>query len=411
MIFTVENYPSMDEASELKRYYESLQKTFKRIKKRLESSPNNENHEIMTEMQRIKYSINRFQMQYGNFIKAQNNNFGEFNEDMFRNFLKSRRPSHDSSRNLNFHMSQPVFHQKNQPRLNYGHFHENQQGYDMMPQRMPNQPQYTPHVYGIYGNFQMSPHASMNRVQPPQPLSYKPFPKQFPQQRIDSPQLRQNFHQNRISSPIRMPFQKIDEVKRASTSVRQSPKSLEPISPAVPSVPVKKIQPPVRKIPQIPEKRQFGNFTEVHTSKNINLPDESSIRKEVDPSVFLNDNYNLNVTDICERAKRNKLSDAKNELEILKKKWQLNDLELTPDVQKELFKKMNEFLSSLLSISTSIARTTPNKFLERKHVEFAFFKLEKKLLPDSTYIPMNHISSKKHLKRINLLNESTVPKN
>lgn len=395
----------MDDAGQLKRYYDNLEKAFKRVKKRMESSFNNE---LMTEMQKIKYSISRFQMQYGNFIKAQNNNFGEFDENMFRAFLKSRRTSHDIPRTPNSQMSQPIHHQQKLLDHDYSHYNKSQQTYHTMPQKMANQQQYGSHAYGTHGNYPIQQHPSIKRPQPLQRIPYKPYHKQFPTQIIGSPHLKQNINQNVITSPFNKPCQKMKDLARPS-QITQSPKALHPISPNVDPGVTKKTWP--RNSPKIVEKKQIGQFTEVLGNKNISLPDESLIFNEIDPSVFINDNYKLNVTDICNRAKKSFSTDAKSELEILKKKWQLDNLELSPEVQKELFKKLNNFLTSLLSISTSIARTTSEKILERKHVEFAFLKLENKLLPDSKYVPMNQTPSKKHLKRINLLNDSPSSKN
>lgn len=76
-----------DHSAELKKYYDALQKAYKRNKRRLDNSQASDKSAIIEELDTIQYKIKDFQMQYGNFIKAQKNNFGEFNEEKFRSFL------------------------------------------------------------------------------------------------------------------------------------------------------------------------------------------------------------------------------------------------------------------------------------------------------------------------------------
>lgn len=74
-----------DDAARLKKYYEGLVKTHKRLNKKVMTGAKVQNYaEIKQNLDRLEHEIKAFQDAYGSFIKAQNNNFGEFSEEMYR---------------------------------------------------------------------------------------------------------------------------------------------------------------------------------------------------------------------------------------------------------------------------------------------------------------------------------------
>ncbi|ELQ75589.1 hypothetical protein THOM_1452 [Trachipleistophora hominis] len=81
-----------DDAARLKKYYDGLIKTHKRLNKKVTTNTKVQNYaELKQNIDRLEHEIKAFQDAYGSFIKAQNNNFGEFSEEMYRSsHLKTR---------------------------------------------------------------------------------------------------------------------------------------------------------------------------------------------------------------------------------------------------------------------------------------------------------------------------------
>lgn len=160
--------------------------------------------------------------------------------------------------------------------------------------------------------------------------------------------------------------------------------------------------PPIQKV--YSEPRQYGNFIEIVADSNQTASLNAVDEEDLDPAQLFTETSKLNVVEVCEKTKQQNTSVP--EFEFYKTKWKLDKLKITEDQQNQLFNELRQFISSMVLISGSIAKSTEGKVLERKHVEFAYLKTEGKLLVDSEYVPKNHSPSKKHLKRLNLLNTS-----
>lgn len=434
-----------DEAYEMKKYYDNLQKAYKRAKKKLDSSPNDPNYNVIAEIQQIQLRIKEFQMQFGNFIKAQKNNFGEFNEDMYRSYINSRKPMQDFPQ-----MHPPYTHPQiySQTPHNKQVQHEEHQ---MLPEELENFDYAThenqvAHLNQYHAHFQSglprslskntSPPFQGQRMQSrttmtghiaPPGIFYQQFSMGDPNRNINIQQ-QQNYQKqdkkttkNVISPPMTQQHQKIME-KRGSPQnlpafqqqkdINQESRIIKQKTPQIQTR--RQVESPSgseyrntsRKSPNHSQLRQHGKFTEIYVEQGAITPKNQISSDDKDPSVLFSEKLKLNVTEICEKAKKAAILDSKNDLEIYKKKWKLNNLKLTPEVQDQIFEDLNDFITSMLNISTSLAKNTEHKQLERKHVEFAFYKIEKKPMPDSSYIPQNHMPSKKHIKRMNLLNNS-----
>lgn len=309
-----------DEATQLKSYYDNLQKIYKRLKKKIQI--NNDNRKLILEIKDVELKIKDFQKEFGNFIKAQTNNFGEFRVDIFRQYLQNKKMDSDGA---NFQIE------------NY---------------------------------YELSNYERIGKVANPMPLTMSPkYDKQFKTSSSDSfKQLNDN---NRFSSES---FQSPNNFMSNNTRLEKS------------------------------NNKSYQTKKSSDSNKNIRInqfiePNYSKESIEQDPSIFTE---TYDIQEICNQYKQKKSKIYETDINYFKKKFKLENVQVD---EEKLIKEVNFFINNLILISKGLAEMSEDKIMKREFIELAFYQIEKRLLPDSTFIPINFMPSKKHLKRLNILKD------
>lgn len=437
-----------DEASELKNYYDNLQRTYKKIKKKLTTATVNNKHNIYQEMEQIDKQIKHFQEQYGNFIKAQNNNFGEFNEESFRSCIQHRKYAQEMHQ---FNKQKQIENRNIQNRGYYDGPHNmnqppgfqvtpNVNEYNMKQRNDTYAPYHTKTPPSFLQNMQQNYQVSRGVIRTPAQQQFIPnkqfevnFMQRAPRQNV-SPQMQYARQPMRPSNP--MPPMASPVITSPHFRVHSTPKH---VSPPIRQHPVNMPKGPGQYgfygIPQqMPQHPQYNISVKMDDSaKFIKKPEiiksplklnmapslstikptkqspylkSPEFRTQIDPLILVQDNLKINVNEICANAKKITSNDMRIDLLTLKKKWMLNNFKLTPRIREDLLDSCDSFLRKIMTKSISMAKGSKTRKITRKHVELAFLKTEDFLMPDSSYIPINQPPFKKHQKRLALIDES-----
>lgn len=433
-----------DEASQLKKHYEHLIKTHKRISRKISSNSKVQNYSALKQsLEQIEHDIKIFQETYGNFIKAQNNNFGEFREEIYR-----------SSREKRFKMQSPYGQERQiQPFPAKGKAYENIEAVKMDSNEVNNArfdqnsvafqvtpPAYSPGTPLLYNSYKRNMRQNQNYSQNFNPSMASPIHFDSHMGRIQqkpefSPANLQfpghhNFPPNNTMKPptnynlnffgSKPGYQQYSQTMRPPTQEQKkfsqlgftntAPKNMEqPFNPYQysPRMATSSIKPQKATlgVPKVAE----SNLTRVNTTspkeKVSTHVNESSAVKSMDPTLLLSDLGLPNIDEICLNAKKYRTGGLQTEIEYFMKKWNLK-FELTDAIRNEILDSCDFFLAQICKKSINLAKNTQEKKVRRKHVEYAFYEMEDYLLPDSSFVLKNKMPNKKHLKRLFLSYEN-----